>query len=152
MALSPAGRKMDTTEHPPQHPGGDDPGLRPDVSKWWYFLAIPAVLLALVLLDFALGWLLGPPESVLFFFAGALASAVTSGAQEPKTIRHAVTTTAIMLTAGALAMLGYAAIVLLSEIGWIQLGGAAVSIGITGVLGRLACMRLKVPQRHTYPR
>ena len=60
---------MDAKEHLPQHPGGGDPDLRTDVSKWWYFLAIPAVITGLVLLDFALDWLLGPPESVLFLFA-----------------------------------------------------------------------------------
>ena len=141
--------KMDAKEHLPQHPGGGNLDWGSDVSKWWYLLAFPAVMAGLVLLDLALDRLLGSPESVFFFLAGVLASAGTSATQEPKTIRQALTTTAIITAAGALAMMGYAVTVLLSDMIPIRLLGLGVSVGMTTVWGRMVCRRLSVPQRHT---
>lgn len=141
------GKMSNDERHAPAEAGSDEDYWPGPVSIWWLVLALLVLSVGLTNFGFALSWLLRPSENYLFHTPGVVIMVAVFGFAQPKTIKQVAITVAIAAATGALAILGHATAVVVSESTFMFILSAVVSSGVFVLVIRPLLGYFGIPQR-----
>lgn len=129
---------------PSQKDGGD---VGPTISRWCVYLTLIIVSLGFGLLGKALVWLFAWPIGASFIIPGVVALLVTLSLAQPGSPKHVVLMGVAGAVAGILAIIGYAALSLVTQSFPAHLLGIGMASGVAFLAVHWLLGLLGVPRR-----